>query len=90
MTSTNSKYPYLVNLESYIGYTIAIRLDENKRYIGILDWCSNSCICISDANTQLLQLIPIQGKVIVDVNRIRYGSIYCSANGESKNISFMK
>ena len=92
---SKSGYPYFVNLESYVGYSVNIELNNtlnntlnNKLYIGTLVWCSNSCICISGANTQLFQW-TIPGKVIIDVNRIRAGSIYYSVNGESRSISFM-
>lgn len=94
MTS-KSGYPYCVNLERYVGYRVRIELNNelgnelgNKIYIGTLVWCSNSCICISGAKTRLFQW-TIPGQVIIDVNRIRDGSIYCSVNEESKSISFM-
>lgn len=87
MKSKNS-YPYWVILENYIGYGIEVHLD-NKTYIGTLDWCSNSCICISNSRNNFFQLTHLPGQVIIAVNRIEEGTIYCSVNGEPKRIAFM-
>ena len=85
---SNSRYPYCVALNRYIGFSIKVHLD-NKTYIGTLDWCSNSCICISNVRNHLFQWSRIQGQVIIAVNRIKEGIIYCSVNGEPKSIAFI-
>jgi hypothetical protein len=87
MKSKNG-YPYWVILENYIGYRIEVHL-ENKTYIGTLDWCSNSCICISNSRNNFFQWTRLPGKVIIGVNRIEDGFIHYSVNGEPKRIEFM-